>query len=116
MGVPPVVALWPRVARKTPPPMAKRTTIATAMIAGVIQDRRSDGPLAAGRRATGAFFPGGAFAGAGSETGAGMKVGSSELEAGVHAGAAAFSGARGAGVTGSKYEECERSASFSFLG
>ncbi|HEV2034629.1 MAG TPA: hypothetical protein VGU71_10610 [Candidatus Dormibacteraeota bacterium] len=89
------------MATKIPPPIARRTNIATAMIAGIIQEGRPDDPRSTGRRATPDFLSGGVVPGADSPTPAGTNVGRSELEAGVQVGSAGRD--RGAGVTGSKY-------------
>jgi hypothetical protein len=86
--------------------------IATAMIAGCIQDGRSDGILSTGRRATADTRPG-EVDDADSGTGVGTKLGRSALEAGVQAGCSL---ARGGGVTGSKYGACGGSIDRSGVG
>jgi hypothetical protein len=103
-GLPPLVVVPPRVARKMPPPIARTRRIAMAMIAGFSQDGRSDGVVSTGRRTPLGARPG-LVVDADSSTGAGMKVGRSVLEAGVHV-CSGTSRARGGGVTGSKYGAC----------
>src|ERR1700674_573647 len=93
-----------------PPPIARMSRMATAMIAGRIHDGRSEVPSSTGR-ATVDCRPERVVV-ADSGTGVGTKVGRSELEAGVHT----CSLPLGGGVIGSKYGACAGSGSLSGSG